>query len=497
MKTCNESTERWPNALIDVSPDEFEEFLDHAESCPYHSAMLLEEEEDCLSVFHLARGLDSEGRILEGEELQSAIVEYQRQQEIWDNAATQMRAPFRHISLTNRGEEIASCGKFLAFPKHEGIHELDTGAGLQIWGVISEQNSQKILLGFMSLVDLKHPGEEHFLQLENNYTVGINVEPRGGNMFKIDFRCVENEELRKELLEKTQPQRKSSRTAAAKASGTGNSFSRSLIKKADQFGRQIGAFVWAFRQAIAVGTAAGLIFSFTFELVKPELPKTPNGSDNNSAVVQKAPAETSNPSTTCQNDPGKPTGADTEARIISQDSSGTHARTKRTIDSEPLAAEEHLAKRSEEPSDSLPLTSESKPLMPESPWLFQSVFDTGIGKESTRVVNSGSDLALGERLLIQFEHHLASLRVTNNIASVLDINREFRISWNIIRRENSATVAAVVTVDGQSKTIAHTTDGSYSEQACDSAVRETVAEVFKELGFEVREDEKSATKDAF
>ena len=77
MRNCNESTERWPNALIDVSPNEFEEFLDHAESCPYHSAMLREEEEECQSIFRLARGLDSEGRILEGEELHAAIDEYQ------------------------------------------------------------------------------------------------------------------------------------------------------------------------------------------------------------------------------------------------------------------------------------------------------------------------------------------------------------------------------------------------------------------------------------
>jgi hypothetical protein len=227
MIRCTEKTERWPNALVDVSPDELDEFLDHAESCQYHAAMMRAEEEECHSVFRSARGFNSHGRVLEGTELESAIREYRRQQAVWQNSARQMEVPFKHISISNCGEEIASCGKFFAFRKHEGIHELEPEAGLQIWGVIGERGTEKILLGFYSLVHVQHKGEESLLPLENGYTVGILVEQKSERSFKIEFRCVENEVLQDELA-RLKPQSKR-QSKVAKAANVGKSFRISVI----------------------------------------------------------------------------------------------------------------------------------------------------------------------------------------------------------------------------------------------------------------------------
>ena len=118
-------------------------FLAHAETCQFHAEKLRAEDEEVLSVFRLARGLDSKGRVLQGKELKQTIAEHERGHVLWQVAAGRMEAPFKRIYLSNRGEDIAGSGKFHDFRRYEGTHPLDLQAGLQIGEFLKPRERSK------------------------------------------------------------------------------------------------------------------------------------------------------------------------------------------------------------------------------------------------------------------------------------------------------------------------------------------------------------------
>ena len=194
--TCTDSTKHWPNSSADVPENLIDEYLDHAQKCAYHAELISLEEQDAeqelQSIFRRARGLDSHGRLLRGELLRTAIAEHERRLASWKKEITTL--PINHIALYNGEREIASCGRFFDFTRHESINELDPHAGLQIRGISNFEN-ENVLIGSYALAGVRHEGVEQRLALANGFTVGLTIIPLSERTFAVDFRCVETESL--------------------------------------------------------------------------------------------------------------------------------------------------------------------------------------------------------------------------------------------------------------------------------------------------------------
>ena len=202
MKQCIAPDERWPDTSYEVAPDKLNDYLVHAESCTYHAERLTAEDEPFRLMFRRARGFAQDGRILLGAELDSAVEEFRRRQACWREQVYKKQMPFTYLALRNAGREIACCGEFLEFKRHEGFHLLDTEAGLQILGVLGDgASNEEVLLGFYPLANTRHSDIEHHLQLDNEYTIGLQVKQIGARTFEINFRCIGTSSLANETYQ--------------------------------------------------------------------------------------------------------------------------------------------------------------------------------------------------------------------------------------------------------------------------------------------------------
>lgn len=195
VNRCIDGAGLWPDSSDDVPADDMERFLAHADECPYHTRILRAEEEELRAAFNRARGLDSHGRILLGDELKASVAEHRRRLQNWREAVSKKPTPFAEVALFNSGVKVASCGKFYDFPIHQSRNELDPYAGLHICGVSGDSPDESVLLGFYALAGVRHTGEEHRLALENGYTVGLRIKQLDETTFDIVFRCVETKKL--------------------------------------------------------------------------------------------------------------------------------------------------------------------------------------------------------------------------------------------------------------------------------------------------------------
>ena len=211
MNICTETAGRWPDKFGDVSPDEHDDFLAHAEDCVYHAAMLHADEEEVLPYFRAARALSGDGRLLTGDERRRVAARKKREAALWRAAAARKERPFVRIALCNAGTEFSSCGNFGNLIKQYATHRLEPEAGIEIWSVIaSDGTTVKAQVGFYELEGELQKGEE-FFPLANGYMVGLNVEQAEGELLSVKLRCVESEVLVRELAEEV----KRSRAAAA------------------------------------------------------------------------------------------------------------------------------------------------------------------------------------------------------------------------------------------------------------------------------------------
>lgn len=194
--TCTDSGKHWPNSSADVPEDRIDEYMDHALKCAYHAELIsLEEqpaEQELRSIFRRARGLDRHGRLLRGELLNTTIVDHERRLTSWKKEITTL--PINRIALYNGEKEIASCGRFFDFTRHESVNELDPQVGLQILGISNFEN-ENVLIGSYALAGVRHEGVEQRLPLDNGFTVGLTIVRLNERTFAVGFRCVETESL--------------------------------------------------------------------------------------------------------------------------------------------------------------------------------------------------------------------------------------------------------------------------------------------------------------
>ena len=192
--TCTDESKGWPRSSSEVPADLLDQYMDHAEECPHHAELMLlehrETEQELRRKFRLARGLDSEGRLLRGKMLVRAIEDNERVLASWTKEREAAKSPFNHVALYNGSRQIVSCGSFFDFSKHESINELDPQAGLQIRGR-NRSEERDVLLGSCALAGVRHDGQEQVLPLRNGYTIGLRVIRLDEKTFAVGFRCVD------------------------------------------------------------------------------------------------------------------------------------------------------------------------------------------------------------------------------------------------------------------------------------------------------------------
>jgi hypothetical protein len=280
-KSCLDLSGKWPDSVEAIDFDELDAFYEHAEVCLYHREMLQAEEmaaeQELLSVFRAARGFHSQGEILRGAKLQAAVTEHQRRWSIWSKSKPQKGFPFSYISLRNGDKEIACCGKFFHFHKHESVNQLDLKAGLQIRG-IKNNADEDVLLGAYLLEGVSHDGHEQTLELDNGYTVGLSIAPSVEELrrpakrrpasavgsFVVQFRCVESKAMEEERIRVAAGENKEPK-AMAQGAGSRVSLIRRATAKVTLSGLGSLAAGWQLLtsswQTVALSAALLLIFA--------------------------------------------------------------------------------------------------------------------------------------------------------------------------------------------------------------------------------------------
>jgi hypothetical protein len=483
----NKCKEDWPDAPSDVSPDAFEAFLAHVAGCPFHEKALDADEEEIRSKVRLARGIDPLGRILVGSELKRALKTHNRNHALWKEMAKEKKRPFRRIYLSNRGELVAGSGKFFICRKYEGKHRLDAKAGLQIWGVIDEGRSiPDVLLGFFGLLGVEHNGEEQFLQLENDYTVGLRVEQVSQEEFNIVFRCVENEVLERERAEAIRNNKQESSVDDATSSPLKwiTEMVQRVVPSWEGTRARLRSLAWSFRseplsfqEKVFSGVTLALVFCIGLTVLVWLDPDhqlkaksvsdscEPNEQDSSTNANSKRSngkrTRQASPPTVVKSDKAdKPTGANqTELGAAASDQD---------------ASDKVTAPNDKSPSAEPKPEANAEEVKGPVAWQFQSEPPLALAEDSV-AIHSGYDQALAKKLAAEMRKRDLNVRPFN--ARSLKGNH-VAVSWSIVREDAAVTVEATLTTEGESKVLSFRSAGSCQEQACDEAVRTAVSGVF-------------------
>lgn len=478
----NKCTEDWPSKPSAVSPDAYEAFLAHAAGCLFHAKVLEEEAEKIRSKYRLARGLDSHGRILVGRELQRAVEKHDRQYILWKEVAQKSSILFKRIFLSNCGEEIAVSAKFFDFRRYEATHQLDTRAGLQIFGVIGEGKSiMEVLLGFYPLEGFKHTGEEQFLPLENEYTVGLGVEQLSEHDFYIEFRCVKNQVIERErissmhhFVNNTPPP--PWRAATHTAQWLGSSFRWTTAKLKKLCSSVIQSEPLTFRQKIACYTAWAVVFGATL-MILPSLNESPQGMTGvaNEVETKQRSRPANAKGKRSRGRVGRPAQQKSDQTTVRSDDDPKPAHAGLTPPTGQGGGNESItAPNDKQPApESKPDTNTEPVDTAPVPWHFQSQQPAGVPTEGI-AVHSGSDPALAKKLTVEMRKRDINIRPFN----VRKHNApHVAVTWSILREETAVTVKAQLTTESDSKVLTFRSDGNCPEQVCDEAVRTAVTGV--------------------
>ena len=472
----NECKEGWPYAPgDDVSPDAYKAFLAHVARCPFHQKALDADEEKIRSKFSRARGLDPHRRILRGRDLKRTVETHDRSHALWKKAAKETPRPFKRIFLSNRGEDIASSGKFWDFRKYEGYHRLEPEAGLQIWGVLGEGKSMpNVLLVSCPLKGVEHTGKEKFWRLENEYTIGLRVEQLSEKEFNIGFRCVKNEVLERE------------RTAAAGSVNYGTSLPSRLASETLQWTRPLWRWTTAQLRSLCAATRPQplsfgdkAVFVAILSMVVFSLTLTIMLRQQGARAEFKSSFDTESTKLSSST-PVKPTKTSGKhpQRTSGQTSGKTDKTDRRSHGNQTPETKQDVSSDSGSANDK-PSSTESKsdakaedvslPVV----WLFQSEPSSAVTADGV-VIHSALDPALAKKLTVEMRKRHFSISPFN--ARSLPAN-QVAVSWTMFREDAAVTVEAKLTEGRDSKVLSFRTSGTSPEQVCDDAVRTAVSGV--------------------
>src|SRR5918911_3489926 len=218
MQKCDEAR-RWPDSLSDIPDANLEEFLTHAESCPYHEELLRMEERPFIAPARLARSLTSDGRIPSTPEDRSQIEKNHRRHQQWKKT----KAHVQSLSLRYRGEEVARHERFLGLDTRV-IRELDAPGDLQIWKLTDDASGEEAPLGVYLVEGFSHKGKPEVLELANGQKVMVSVKHMVGSKYEIEFACGEPEDFNQIIEELEEPLTKSDEESLGHQAGSSNGF---------------------------------------------------------------------------------------------------------------------------------------------------------------------------------------------------------------------------------------------------------------------------------
>lgn len=532
MRKCTEETERWPDALADVSQDAHAAFIKHAVDCPYHAARLRAGEEKIRSIFRLARGLDSKGRVLEGLPLQQAVAEHRRRRAGWQEAALRKDLPIRLISLWNNDEEIVGCGKFFDFPRHSSVHDLSLSQGLQIVGILGENVKEKALLGFYRLKGVKHTGEEEFFLLDNGYVIGLRVEHRGGSTFGVDFRCVEAEVIEKELTETIEAAEQNQKAIGATVGGHENAttttttpdrpspateramwrkrrFSKRATKERNKvahigghtgvpsgMGNTAARAVLTLMLAISVlpmlfviavqsTTASAARNPGTRSVIAAmnsersvwdkvrEVLIVPQGADAATTQNRGALDHALSPSLSLEN---QAAAALSSVTVENQTSPRAEAEIRR----EPRNKQpQHHGAQTKRPVADQAARKIAREKLAVT-WYLRSILNHGDNPtDESTIIHVVRDTDLRDKLLAEMRgRDLGAMQSGGEDVDNLLSTRQFRLDWDIDRKDKTVEVRATLRIGNESRYLTFSSDGDCQEHACEKAVKDAVFGVY-------------------
>lgn len=178
--------------LDDVPDIALEEFIRHANECPYHQAVLHEEERPLLKEARLAGSLFCDGRVpitlTRSDELENLNQLYER----WRNGPA---VPVKSLALRYCGEEVARHERVMEIIGARVVKELRAQGAFQIWKLEDEVSQEKVLLGTYLLDDFSHTGTPRYLSLPSGQQIMICVKQLHGDIYEIAFACARRKEL--------------------------------------------------------------------------------------------------------------------------------------------------------------------------------------------------------------------------------------------------------------------------------------------------------------
>lgn len=190
MQKCNES-HRWPDSPDAVPDGELDEFVAHAETCPYHEGLLRAEEEELLSTLRLAACVSGRAPGAGAGRDSGWWAEQAARFKRWAESGRLVRS----VALRYRGEDVAL---------HEWFDEVNTlvvrgleleqGPGescaLEIWKLPDEEDEDEVFLCAYPLGGFRHGGAAQYRELPNGQTIMLRVMHAFSNKYEIEFACV-------------------------------------------------------------------------------------------------------------------------------------------------------------------------------------------------------------------------------------------------------------------------------------------------------------------
>jgi len=499
MNRCVDEKHYWPDSLAEVWPEKIDEFLSHTDVCPYHAHRLSCEDLEFRSPFRPARGLNPNGEILEDQELEAAKCDHARRQAHWQGEKEKKSMPFTHLALRNAGREIACCGEFFEFQKHQASHWLDPEAGLQVFGVLGGGADDETLLGFFPLIGVRLDGKEHRLELDNGYTVGLLVEKLNARTFAVQFRCVENEELAEpgnEPVKKPGDENRPTAVAAAAGGSSGvisGQVSRDGLPALPQVpAALLTSRVWYVNQFMSVFVSCVVCTVFWLicnpwakSVSKTTLPST----QSENSLGQRQQTQDQTP---------PEAGTNSTSSAVAQRGSGVTSNKGNNLIERPADVKKTRGAHAKKPSPTpIPQTEQleakgasTKPASPSHPddyeekgspgahesktWSFRAFVDSSVSPRFV-ILNVGTDARLGGQLWAQMQTTPQFFTGDSRDFTL----PQMTIAWKLTPLGKSATVEASLIVGGENKHIYGTAHGNYPEQSSEEALKKTIQQVYE------------------
>ncbi|HEV7396410.1 MAG TPA: hypothetical protein VGN86_07865, partial [Pyrinomonadaceae bacterium] len=427
---CIDEKHHWSDSINEIPPKDLDEFLSHVDACRYHAQILAREDQELRVTLRPAHGLSPTGEILEGEELKRALRNNERRQVRWKEQTSKKELPFAYVALRNAGKEIARCGEFHEFQRHEAVHQLDPEAGLQIFGVLTGGTESETQLGFFPMVGVKLDGSESRIGLENDYVVCLRVVPRALRRYFVHFRCVSKKELAKPIE--------------------------------TMWGRLVAT---AGTQIVSVALSLAISALFWF-FCNPGLRLSEETTLLLEPVVGGVAGHSTAP-TSATTSTGQAETRLTEVNVVGWDP--IVPELVRTNSRTASKHAEHAALK--QANETTTVGSDATAALSTQSFAFRALVGASAA-QSFVILNVGADARFGDQIK-------EAMKDSPDFSTVINqaTQQQMTISWRLLSADKSSTVEALLIVGNQAKRVYGVAEGDHADQSSQAALKSTLKQV--------------------